>query len=109
MPLLKCTVSNSVGNTYNLLVFTPLKDNEQTEEQPETSAATQQPQNTEDTSCVICRDRERNALLVPCGHYKFCLPCANKLVNGDAIQEDGPQEARCPLCNDWITLVQKVF
>ena len=45
-------------------------------------------------------ERERNALLVPCGHYKFCLPCANSIVNGDAIQEDGPQEARCPICRD---------
>ena len=39
---------------------------------------------------------------------KFCLPCANSIVNGDAIQEDGPQEARCPICRDWITMVQRV-
>lgn len=69
---------------------------------------TQQPLDVEDTSCTICMERERNALLVPCGHYKFCLPCANSIMNGDAIQEDGPQEARCPICRDWITMVQRV-
>ena len=90
------------------LSFILLKENDQTDEQPVEHEPTQ-PQDMEDTSCIICMERERNALLVPCGHFKFCLNCANRLVNGDAIHEEGPQEARCPICNDWINMVQRVY
>ncbi|ELR20545.1 zinc finger, C3HC4 type (RING finger) domain containing protein [Acanthamoeba castellanii str. Neff] len=40
--------------------------------------------------CVLCLDKARNAVLVPCGHACCCLGCAKKLTS-------------CPLCRKEIT------
>ena len=58
------------------------------------------------TSCVICSNATMNARFLPCGHDNFCLECARKIIDGGAIQEDGPQEPRCPLCRGFAFVVQ---
>ena len=61
-------------------------------------------QNTEDRTCIICQDAERNACLVPCGHANYCLQCANHLKEGRA--KGGP---KCPECRKDIMMVMEDF
>ena len=61
-------------------------------------------QNTEDRTCIICQDAERNACLVPCGHANYCLQCANHLKEGRA--KGGP---KCPECRKDIKMVMEDF
>ena len=57
-------------------------------------------QHDEEDLCVICLDRERAAVLVPCGHAQFCLQC------GLQWSQSGPgRESTCPLCRDPIDQV----
>ncbi|KAH9259092.1 hypothetical protein BASA81_002712 [Batrachochytrium salamandrivorans] len=49
-----------------------------------------------DSVCVICMDRPRNALLLPCGHVHMCHECATSLEN-----------KTCPVCRVKIDKVVK--
>ncbi|KAL4038733.1 hypothetical protein IC575_002357 [Cucumis melo] len=46
--------------------------------------------------CVICLERDYNAVFVPCGHMCCCVACCSHLTN-------------CPLCRRRIELVVKTF
>ena len=54
------------------------------------------PEIDNDHLCVICMDREKNAVLIPCGHHSFCDPCGQ-----DLMMRERP-EPRCPLCRDPV-------
>jgi DNA repair protein RAD16 len=45
-------------------------------------------------ACVVCMDRPRTALLVPCGHCHFCYECATQL-----------ESRSCPVCRAPIQRV----
>lgn len=47
--------------------------------------------------CVICFERNKEALLIPCGHYGFCLPCGEQMLSKE-----------CPLCRKKVERVMKV-
>ena len=51
-----------------------------------------------DRKCVICVDRSREAVFIPCGHLVSCLPCASVLV-----------QHGCPMCREDIATFLKVF
>jgi len=53
--------------------------------------------NVEDDVCVVCMDRQRDALLLPCGHIYLCMQCARGLDN-----------RVCPMCRTPITRVTRV-
>ena len=42
--------------------------------------------------CLVCMDRDYDVVIVPCGHYCMCGPCANQLN-------------KCPLCRGGIERV----
>ena len=44
---------------------------------------------TDDATCRICMENPKNVVLVPCGHFGFCLECIKKL-------------AQCPTCRTDI-------
>ncbi|XP_022960253.1 E3 ubiquitin-protein ligase SP1 isoform X1 [Cucurbita moschata] len=46
--------------------------------------------------CVICLERDYNAVFVPCGHMCCCVACCSHLTN-------------CPLCRRRIELVVKTY
>eukprot|EP00966_Prymnesium_polylepis_P083623 1936785-Prymnesium_polylepis.2 len=53
--------------------------------------------------CVICLDKPKTHVFVPCGHYSCCAECCDSIVNG-------PEAMRlCPLCKGAITMAVKVF
>lgn len=47
----------------------------------------------EASACCICQDRQKIAVLVPCGHICTCLTCAHRLAD-----DADPSKRRCPLC-----------
>lgn len=46
--------------------------------------------NVEEMQCVVCLEREKNTLFLPCKHVNSCNVCATKLTN-------------CPICRELIT------
>ncbi|GBG24158.1 DNA repair protein RAD16 [Hondaea fermentalgiana] len=47
--------------------------------------------------CVVCMDRQRDALLLPCGHIYLCMQCARGLDN-----------RVCPMCRTSISRITRV-
>ncbi len=45
--------------------------------------------------CVVCSQRRRDVLLVPCNHMVLCEECA------DGLQAKGALDA-CPMCHELI-------
>jgi len=58
--------------------------------------------NGEDTSCIVCLDRGREAILLECGHGGLCLLCATSLWN------QGPAGRHCPMCRKVFSGVMKI-
>lgn len=50
--------------------------------------------------CVICMDREKTNIFVPCGHQCVCATCADRIVG---------EGKRCPICRALPTCHMKVF
>ncbi|XP_065832756.1 5-formyl-3-hydroxy-2-methylpyridine 4-carboxylate 5-dehydrogenase-like [Oscarella lobularis] len=50
--------------------------------------------------CIVCMDRERDALLCPCNHFCSCQKCAKTLVS---------QNAGCPVCRGTIEAITPVY
>ena len=44
--------------------------------------------------CVVCMEREKNMLLLPCRHICMCKACTDKIVDGDSAQ--------CPVCRERV-------
>lgn len=55
----------------------------------------------EEKKCIICCEKERDAVLNPCGHVLCCLECARK------IHENRLKKATCPICREEITSIIK--
>jgi hypothetical protein len=51
---------------------------------------------TESDECLVCLDRDYDVVIVPCGHYCMCAPCANQLE---------VSTGKCPLCRGGIERV----
>jgi hypothetical protein len=56
------------------------------------------PKQADDSLCVICLDKPRSFVLLPCGHLCTCAECTGKLVN-----------SLCPICRGPVDAVHKVF
>ena len=46
--------------------------------------------------CIVCLERPRSTIIVPCGHTVLCQVCANLLISG--VDVVGRNETKCPLC-----------
>ena len=51
----------------------------------------------EEKKCVVCWDRPKNRVLLPCNHAEFCHVCAQKFL----VDYQGVQPT-CPLCREPI-------
>ena len=60
--------------------------------------ANEYPLGEDDHACVVCMERDKNAILMPCGHGDTCMPCARKIAE---------QRAKCPICRSVITEVRE--
>jgi len=52
-----------------------------------------------DTPCVVCLDRPKQVVLVPCGHVCVCTDCAPQLNS----------RHECPICRQHFTAQHRVF
>ena len=50
--------------------------------------------------CVVCMEREKKVLLLPCKHLCMCKACADKIVAGSA---------QCPVCRERILDYSDVY
>lgn len=53
-----------------------------------------------DDVCVICFERMRAFIFIPCFHFAACGTCARRLF---------PADAHCPVCRADITVVHRVY
>ena len=57
--------------------------------------------------CVICIDKPREIVLIPCGHMCYCVDCS-ELIDKRAKYE-APKDKNCPLCRKTITMKTKIY
>ncbi len=61
----------------------------------------------ENQLCVICKERHRRVLFMPCNHVASCIECALDL---DKRWNDGrDEEFLCPLCRDETDQLEEIF
>ncbi|KAF7273418.1 hypothetical protein GWI33_013882 [Rhynchophorus ferrugineus] len=56
--------------------------------------------NHSDTYCIICQERNKCVLLLPCKHLCLCLECSNEL---------GYYNYLCPICRTNIERTMKIY
>ena len=59
--------------------------------------------NDDQNRCVICLDRPKNAIFIPCAHGQFCNPCGQELM----IRER--PEPKCPICREIIAQCYQIY
>ena len=62
--------------------------------------------------CVVCLERLRGCVLLPCSHFVACAACAASLLSagGRAPQQRPPAAvARCPVCRAALTGFMPAF
>lgn len=52
------------------------------------------------TDCIVCMDKARDSVLLPCGHLGVCIDCGNSLITTTRT---------CPICRQPIDKVQRVY
>lgn len=56
-----------------------------------------------DMDCVVCLDSRKSHVVRNCGHLCMCGPCADQLIKAKC------KKAKCPMCEQEITEVMKVY
>ncbi|KAH8413574.1 hypothetical protein KR009_012362 [Drosophila setifemur] len=51
--------------------------------------------------CVVCLERSRNIVIMPCRHLCLCKECSQQLLSH--------MEERCPICRNYITSFLPVY
>ncbi|KAK3276594.1 hypothetical protein CYMTET_15347 [Cymbomonas tetramitiformis] len=51
-------------------------------------------------SCIVCMQRVRNAIVLPCGHVHLCMQCAQRVVD---------TSGQCPTCRTDISHVHVAY
>jgi len=71
---------------------------EDEDEDEEMESLGEKEENSDDGSCIVCMENERNCVILVCGHVGLCLDCASKCTT-------------CPLCRKTYTREQviKIF
>ena len=68
------------------------------------SSALITPQDPERMLCVVCMEREKSVVLMPCKHLCICKWCVDQL-----IAQSGRKKAMCPVCRELIKDTIKPF
>lgn len=63
---------------------------------PRLSTQNTKPNTTEENVCVICRDEQKNVVLMPCRHLCLCITCSGSIRT-------------CPLCRKPIRNILSVY
>ncbi|KAL4219413.1 Ring finger protein 26 [Mactra antiquata] len=54
--------------------------------------------------CVVCQDRNKSVLILPCRHMCLCLECGNHIARSRAREQ-----RKCPLCRTRINTIMNVY
>lgn len=54
--------------------------------------------------CVVCQDRSKSVLVLPCRHMCLCLECANRIARSRTREH-----RKCPLCRTRINTIMNVY
>ncbi|ESP00177.1 hypothetical protein LOTGIDRAFT_173412 [Lottia gigantea] len=54
--------------------------------------------------CVVCQDKSKCVLILPCRHMCLCVDCANQIVRSRYVER-----RVCPLCRQKIQKVMNVY
>ena len=55
-------------------------------------------------SCVVCQDRSKSVLILPCRHMCLCVECGNHIARSRSHER-----RKCPLCRTRITTIMNVY
>eukprot|EP01090_Pellita_catalonica_P017647 TRINITY_DN5372_c0_g1_i1.p1 TRINITY_DN5372_c0_g1~~TRINITY_DN5372_c0_g1_i1.p1 ORF type:complete len:114 (+),score=21.76 TRINITY_DN5372_c0_g1_i1:251-592(+) len=70
------------------------------EEQIQTRIADKVEERLDQNRCVVCMDKSRSVVIIPCFHMILCDTCANRLTNSSGV---------CPQCRGIIKELKKVY
>ena len=54
--------------------------------------------------CVVCQDRTKSVLVLPCRHMCMCVECGNMIARSRSRES-----RRCPLCRTKINTIMNVY
>lgn len=54
--------------------------------------------------CVVCQDRSKSVLILPCRHMCLCVECGNHIARSRARER-----RKCPLCRSKINTIMNVY
>ena len=92
--------ARAAGFSYRIVTPKPMLDMqlgraaEQRQQEEEPRAV------PESMECVVCRDRARDTVMVPCGHFVTCMGCA---------RECELRSGKCPICHARIGELVRSF
>jgi RING finger protein 26 len=54
--------------------------------------------------CVVCQDRSKSVLILPCRHMCLCVDCGNHIARSRSRER-----RKCPLCRSKINTIMNVY
>lgn len=54
--------------------------------------------------CVVCQDRSKSVLILPCRHMCLCVECGNQIARSRSRER-----RKCPLCRSKINTIMNVY
>lgn len=69
-----------------------------------------EPEPDETLTCVVCLERKRICIALPCLHRSYCVVCARNMcfgANGDGIKEQG--DVKCAVCRETVESIKRTF
>lgn len=111
-------VSNDSREASPVPLPVPLPE-EQPAPQPQAIVAAQPNRPASPLLCIVCTEREKQVLLLPCKHYILCAQCFKAFVK-TAKQKPGPKSKKtkktlqfdCPFCRGPVLVhmcIENVF
>ena len=74
-------------------------NDEQPQDDPQDETPTQPQDLNDDYLCIICFANQKNAIMVPCGHGRFCFDCGNECIRTFTGPDPNVHYAEHPLHN----------
>ena len=67
------------------------------------------PEEDQQTSCIVCQDRRPDVVLGPCGHQNLCAQCAREWKRKRPVGGGAECGGECPTCRRKIKRIQPLI
>lgn len=92
-------LNNNFGDEVEKLINNSASKGAQTYCNIMYSAIDKAKRKSENNMCILCEEKQKNVLFLPCKHVSTCVECCYKMPNN-----------LCPLCNSLINQkVENIF